>query len=691
MQLGRYSVSTLRPPPIHSIDFSEDGRYFSVAGEEGYEVWRSWPLALVKRRVLPGTLAVALLLPGSPLLVLQGGGAAPLYPPNKAVIYNDKLGIAVAEIEFGERIRGISARRGTICIALSRKTIAFEYSSGQHHQDLGKSKGKGKAKAEGRGSFNHLGEDKENRGFRLEKVGEWETAQNELGLMAVSTAPGSSLLALPGRQPGHVQLISLSACPAPSNLSNTSSAPSGPTASSRTSATSFRSPIILAHTHPLSTLSTTPTGSHLMTTSERGTLIRIWDTARGRLERELRRGVDRAEMWGAKFDSPLLVDGGTGQGTSAGGKGQVVGWSDKGTVHVWADENPRSVGDNSRPSTPTSSGPSLTHLLSRNLPLPKYFSSTASFAQYHLPRKNPHAISAALGAAGVNVPSMRAEDEGGESERFVVGWVNVDVPIITSSQSGHSKNAKDKSEAGASGRLGRRVDSGGYGEAGAGLSSSPTMGAGTGHIGFGMGTRGERRSFESGSDGTSRTATPPLRGGTPTPSTMGHGVGRRNSSLSTSTTAGGGSSGTQTGSRPVSGFINKSSAGEVSQVRVKSQTSADSPNIISTNTNSRPATNTERQLVVVTYSGDWYRLRLPQNAASAFKSSGSASDSSSGSISNTGGQAGGVSFEGVEEGDKSRSKAAGGGGGRVNGDELRRGNKCELVEYRRLGTGGGGW
>ena len=53
------------------------------------------------RAVLPGTLGRALPLPHSPLLVLQGGGRSPLYPPNKAIVYNDALGVSVAELEFG--------------------------------------------------------------------------------------------------------------------------------------------------------------------------------------------------------------------------------------------------------------------------------------------------------------------------------------------------------------------------------------------------------------------------------------------------------------------------------------------------------------------------------------------------------------------------------------------------------------
>ncbi|WVQ66421.1 uncharacterized protein L199_004602 [Kwoniella botswanensis] len=560
MQLGRYSVSTLRPPPIHSITFSGDGRFFAIAGEEGYEVWKSWPLTLVKRRVLPGTLTLASLLPRSPLLVLQGGGNNPLYPPNKAVVYNDKLGLAVAEVEFGERIRGIKARNGLICVALSRKVIAFEYGLRTSEPTQGR-KGKSKEVEEG---------------FWLRKFGEWETAENELGLMALSSSAGSSLLALPGRQPGHVQLISLPPCPPIPASSNPSS-------------TAFRSPIILAHTHPLSTLSCTPNGSHIITTSERGTLLRIWDTTKGRLERELRRGVDRAEMWGCEFDND--------------GKGRVVAWSDKGTVHVWKNEDgSRSKMEGTRSSTPTpSSTPSLTHILSRNLPLPKYFSSSPSIAQYHLPRKNPHAISSALGKAGVNVPSISINKEdidNEESELFVVAWIDVEITSEDQTSQQQPKVVERRSSA---------------------IYDPP------GSIPM-MGGREERRSFGSGSDNTSRTVTP-------APGTAST-HGRRNSYT-----------------RNVSSnFVNKS----LIQDQPSSIPSKQKVTTLSSRHTSLPPLipKVEKQLIVITYSGDWYRLRIPDDA----------------------------------------SLSTGTSGGEGEGEEAKKGDsKCELVEYRRLGVGGGGW
>ena len=234
-----------------------------------------------------------------------------------------------------ERIRGIEARSSTICIALLRRVIAFEYGVGP--TTVASAKGKGKA----------------NDGFWLRKMGEWETAENENGnstlclkdnvvdfdpgLFALSNSPGSTLLAMPGRQAGHVQLVFLPPCPpVPSQASSSSQA--------------FRSPIILAHSHALSTLSCTASGSHIITASERGTLLRVWDTSRGRLERELRRGVDRADIWGVKPEDGVFRDpGGTHYEQRRKG-GRVVGWSDKGTVHVWVDDQDPSTNPYNPPS-----------------------------------------------------------------------------------------------------------------------------------------------------------------------------------------------------------------------------------------------------------------------------------------------------------------------------------------------------
>jgi len=138
-----------------------------------------------------------------------------------------------------------------------------------------------------------------------------------IGLLAMSTEPYSTLLAIAGRQVGHVQLIHLPPCPLPVSRNPPPSSPprKPPPPPSRHPVS-----IIIAHTSALTTLSIPTSGRLLATTSIRGTLVRVWDTMTGNLVREFRRGSDKAEIYGVAFRPD---------------ERELCVWSDKGTVHVF--------------------------------------------------------------------------------------------------------------------------------------------------------------------------------------------------------------------------------------------------------------------------------------------------------------------------------------------------------------------
>ena len=134
----------------------------------------------------------------------------------------------------------------------------------------------------------------------------------------MATAPYSTLLAIAGRQSGHVQLIHLPPCPVPS----LTGPPPPPNQRWKAPSVSSKQPlsIIAAHTSALTTLTTTASGRLLATTSVRGTLVRIWDSTSGSLVKEFRRGTDKADIYGVAFrpdEQELCV------------------WSDKGTIHLF--------------------------------------------------------------------------------------------------------------------------------------------------------------------------------------------------------------------------------------------------------------------------------------------------------------------------------------------------------------------
>lgn len=133
----------------------------------------------------------------------------------------------------------------------------------------------------------------------------------------MATSPYSTLLAIAGRQIGHVQLVHLPPCPPP--------VPRGPPPAGlpqRPPPPPAKHPvaIIAAHTTALTTIALPVSGRLVATTSVQGTLVRVWDAVSGKLVREFRRGTDKANIYGVAFrpdEQELCV------------------WSDKGTVHVF--------------------------------------------------------------------------------------------------------------------------------------------------------------------------------------------------------------------------------------------------------------------------------------------------------------------------------------------------------------------
>lgn len=189
---------------------------------------------------------------------------------------------------------------------------------------------------------------------------------------------------------GHVQLIHLPPCPPPTPLGPPTSPPRKPPPKSHRQPVS----IIAAHTTALTTLTVPPSGKYLATTSSRGTLVRVWDSQTGKLVRELRRGTDKADIFGVAFrpdEQELCV------------------WSDKGTIHIFTLAHSNTTNSKSTFSP-----------LSPYIRLPKYFESEWSYSQYRIPSQSAHIT---LSTAGQKRPETAdVPDE----ERCVVGWIEHD-------------------------------------------------------------------------------------------------------------------------------------------------------------------------------------------------------------------------------------------------------------------------
>ncbi|KAF9075951.1 WD40-repeat-containing domain protein [Rhodocollybia butyracea] len=355
MNLARHSITATNPVHIFDTRLDADCEIFTTCSPAGFAVYKAWPLKLIRKRELSGgTLAAVMPMHTSSLLFLLGGGRSPLYPPNKVILWDDVMGCEVAELEFRERVRGFACRRGWLAVSLRRRVVVFEV------------------------------------GRQITRYQEWDTCDNPRGLVVLASGAHATLLAIPGRQMGHVQLIHLPPCPPPPLKDPPPSLiPKKPPPPPE----KYPVSIIAAHTTALTTLSVPPSGRLLATTSSRGTLVRIWDSLTGKLVREFRRGTDKADIFGVAFrpdEQELCV------------------WSDKGTVHLFTLLSAAS----NRQSTFSPLAPYL--------PLPKYFESEWSYAQYRIPVQSSHISLSATTAA-----SRSATEDIPDEERCVVGWIEV--------------------------------------------------------------------------------------------------------------------------------------------------------------------------------------------------------------------------------------------------------------------------
>ncbi|KAF9058023.1 SVP1-like protein 2 [Panaeolus papilionaceus] len=351
MNLGRHHISATSPLQIFDARFDPDCNIFTTATAAGFAVYRTCPLQLIRKREFSnGTLSIVQPMHSCNLVFLVGGGRSPLYPPNKVVVWNETLGREVAELEFRERVRGLACRRGWLCVALRWRVVAFQV------------------------------------GESISRFQEWDTFENPRGLLALATAPFSTLLAIPGHKIGHIQIIHLPPCALPALRGPP---PSKPPQKPPPPSTKHPVSIIIAHNTALTAISVPPSGDLLATTSVQGTLVRVWDAMTGNPIKEFRRGTDKADIYGVAFRPD---------------EQEVCVWSDKGTVHIFA------LVDSASTNRQSSLSPLKTYLR-----LPKYLRSEWSYAQYRIPVQSAHiALSSTSKPAGLDLP---------DEERCVVGWI----------------------------------------------------------------------------------------------------------------------------------------------------------------------------------------------------------------------------------------------------------------------------
>ncbi|KAF5947739.1 hypothetical protein HYC85_013696 [Camellia sinensis] len=310
------------------VSWNQDYGCFAAGTSRGFRIYNCDPFKETFRRDLKnGGFGIVEMLFRSNILALVGGKANSQYPPNKVIIWDDHQSRCIGEFSFRSEVRAVKLRRDRIVVVLEHKIYVYNF-------------------------------------MDLKLLHQIETLANPRGLCCLSQNLNTSVLACPGLRRGQVRIEHF-------GLNMTK--------------------LINAHDSQIACLNLTMDGLLLATASTKGTLIRIFNTMDGTRLQEVRRGVEKADIFSIAL-SPNVQ--------------WLAVSSDKGTVHLFslrvrvvgedsatcssAVQSPAMVSHNSSssldalisPSTSANPGSSLSFMKGV---LPKYFSSEWSFAQFHLP------------------------------------------------------------------------------------------------------------------------------------------------------------------------------------------------------------------------------------------------------------------------------------------------------------------
>ena len=215
------------------VGFNQNYQCFACGTTTGFIIYNADPFKETFRRDFPnGGIGYVEMLFRCNILALVGGGTNPRYPPNKVMIWDDHQNRCIGELSFRSEVKAVKLRRDRVVVVLEHKIYVYDFS----HLKL----------------LDHI-----------------ETIQNAKGLCALCPDPQNTVLVCPGLQKGYlrVELYDIK-----------------------------RMSLIQAHEGSLGCFALSFDGKLLATASEKGTLIRIWDTSTGKQVQELRRGADHAEI-----------------------------------------------------------------------------------------------------------------------------------------------------------------------------------------------------------------------------------------------------------------------------------------------------------------------------------------------------------------------------------------------------------
>lgn len=238
--------------------FNQDSGCFACGMSNGFVIYNVDPFRETFKRIFPnGGIGIVEMLFRCNILAIVGGGRNPRYPTNKVMIWDDHQNKCIGELKFRTEVHAVRLRRDRVVVVLESKVFVYRFKD-------------------------------------LKLLDQITTVANPKGLVALCSETKNNVLAVPGLNRGTIRIELYDIA---------------------------KATLIKAHDAELAQFALNADGSRIASASEKGTLIRIWNCHSGEPLRELRRGMDRAEIYCIAFNPASTF---------------IACSSDKGTVHIYS-------------------------------------------------------------------------------------------------------------------------------------------------------------------------------------------------------------------------------------------------------------------------------------------------------------------------------------------------------------------
>ena len=310
MNFNNYNYTNLSKKNLLYSSFNQINDCIIFGTNTGFYVYTLNPIKKIIARKITGGVSIVKMLFKSNIIIFVGNVEKGVYPYNKLIVWDDHKREVIGEISFKSKILNIELTKEIIVVVCNLKIYIYNFQN-------------------------------------LVLIKSIETGENQKGLCAISNEL-INLIAYPSNILGQLAIT---------NIKSSNNKPE----------TNYS---INAHLNELEIFNFDSSGKYIVSASDKGTLLRIFELEKTSLVKELRRGSDQVNIVDLKFSDKNKY---------------LLCSSNRGTIHIFYT-NLISITDSINSSENS-------ELCNKHMGygtyyftdfLPQYFSSEWSFTQFYL-------------------------------------------------------------------------------------------------------------------------------------------------------------------------------------------------------------------------------------------------------------------------------------------------------------------